>query len=127
MTRLDAPGVPPVPQHEHVFEGADGLLARAPSPLDDLSETVFALMHTDSNQHVNSLVYPRVFEEACTRTKPQLLSRAAELRWRRPFFAGERARIAASFGPAEGAKLAAIGAFHGDGPKPSCAIQMWFR
>lgn len=135
VTRLDAPGVPPVPHHEHVFEGADGLIARASSPLEDLGDTVFAMMHTDSNQHVNSLVYPRVFEEACTRkmmqdaciSAPQLLSRAAELRFRRPFFAGERARIGASFAPAEGAKMAAIGAFHGDGPKPSCAIQMWFR
>lgn len=143
VTRLDAPGVPPVPEDEHVFEAADALIARAGAPLEEIGDVRFVMMHTDSNHHVNSLVYPRVFEEACTRrmmlessvpAAHELLARAVELRWRRPFFAGEQARIgarittpgaAASGLPA--AKIAAIGAFRGDGPKPSSAIQMWFR
>lgn len=143
VTRLDAPGVPPVPEDEHVFEAADALIARAGAPLEEIGDVRFAMMHTDSNQHVNSLVYPRLFEEAASRKMMQdasvpaaheLLARAVELRWRRPFFAGEQARIGARIMTAaeaasavRDAKIAAIGAFHGDGPKPSSAIQMWFR
>src|SRR5207302_4862207 len=33
----------------------------------DPAEVVFGLTHTDSNQHVNSLVYPRLFQEAALR------------------------------------------------------------
>ena len=136
VTRLDAPGIPPVPDDEHVFETADALIASAGGPLDDLGETVFSLMHTDSNQHVNSLVYPRVCEEAVMRTLVQtarvpkaheLLARAIELRWRRPFFAGERAKIGARVVESDAAawKIGAIGAFSSGGPKPSSAVKMW--
>ena len=53
------------------------------------------LAHTDANQHVNSLVYPRLFEEAVLRRlatlgKPTaLLTRRAEVAFRKPAFAGE--------------------------------------
>jgi acyl dehydratase len=55
-----------------------------------------------------------------------------ELRWRRPFFAGERARlgmrlVAPEAGDAAGWKIGAVGAFRGEGPKPSSAVKMWFR
>ena len=99
------------------------------------------MMHTDSNQHVNSLTYPRIFEEAALRrimqdaripSPHELLARAVEVRWRRPFFAGQRARIALRLldgeGEAsEGAKIGAVGVFRSDGPKPSCAMKMLFR
>ena len=144
VTRLDAPGVPPIPEDEHVFETAEALIDSAGAPLEDAGELQFAMMHTDSNQHVNSLVYPRVFEEAALGklvqdariTTPQtMLARAVELRWRRPFFAGDRARLAMRLivpdagGEAETRawKMGAIGAFRGDGPKPSSAVKMWFR
>ncbi|HEX4353188.1 MAG TPA: hypothetical protein VHZ95_09745, partial [Polyangiales bacterium] len=54
------------------------------------------LTHTDANQHVNSLVYARVFEEATLRRFHALGERAAllgcrlELNYRKPCFAGDR-------------------------------------
>ncbi|MEI8257677.1 MAG: hotdog domain-containing protein, partial [Deltaproteobacteria bacterium] len=60
----------------------------------------FGLVHTDSNQHVNSLVYPRIFEEAALRrlaalgVRTPLLARALEIGYRKPCFAGDRLRLA---------------------------------
>jgi hypothetical protein len=140
VTRLDVPGLPPIPDDEHPFEPPEALLARADGPLDDLGDLLFGAMHTDSNQHVNSMVYPRAFEEAAVRrllqsgTAPapqRLLARALELRWRRPFFAGERAAIGARFLGGAGAGVRAIGAFApagaGPGTRPSCAVDALFR
>jgi hypothetical protein len=146
VTRLDAPGVPPIPEDEHVFESAEALVESAGGPLEAAGDVGFGMMHTDSNQHVNSLVYPRIFEETAVRRLMQdaripsahtLLARAVELRWRRPFFAGERASIGLRFGePAaggrgEGSKLAAIGTFQPagspPGTKPSSALEVLFR
>jgi hypothetical protein len=148
VTRLDAPGIPPVPEDEHVFETAESLLASADGPLEDAGDVAFSMMHTDSNQHVNSLTYPRIFEEAAMRrimqdaristnakVRPELLARAVELRWRRPFFAGETARIQLRLSEGEAigqpsAKITAVGSFRrdgADGDKPSSAIKMLFR
>lgn len=141
VTRLDAPGVPAIPEDEHVFEPAEALVDGAGGPLDDAGHVSFGMMHTDSNQHVNSLVYPRMFEEAASRKLMQdaripsphlLVARALELRWRRPFFAGERAALAMRFleapsGPVP-SKLSAVGAFSPAGAaKPSCTVKMLFR
>ena len=137
VTRLDAPGVPPIPEDDHPFETAEELVEGA--PLQDAGDVVFGMMHTDSNQHVNSLVYPRVFEETAMRRFVQdaripaaheLLARSLELRFRRPFFAGERAHIALRLVDAaagSGWKIGAVGAFHGGGAKPSSTVKMWFR
>jgi hypothetical protein len=96
-------------------------------------------MHTDANQHVNSLVYPRVFEDAVVRrllTQPQigiaepqtLLSRALEIRYRKPFFASNRARIGMSLEPGPAGVLA-VGSFTpADAPEetqPSATLAMW--
>ncbi len=119
VTRLDIPGFPPIPEDKHRFEDAEDLLraAGASGALEDAGEIVFGLMHTDSNQHVNSLVYPRVFEERLVRalaargaTRP-LLARAVELRWRRPFFAGDRARVALRIDARSERLVHAVGAF----------------
>jgi hypothetical protein len=64
----------------------------------DANVIVFGLGHTDSNQHVNSLVYPLAIEEAALR-HPRKPERARfchhfELAYRKPFFAGERMQIA---------------------------------
>lgn len=50
----------------------------------------FGVMHTDPNNHVNSLVYPRVFEEAALtlRGAPDAAC-AMEAVWRKPVFVGE--------------------------------------
>jgi hypothetical protein len=62
------------------------------------TELVFGLGHTDSNQHVNSLAYPALLEEAALRTLAPhgaavRFADFVELRFRKPFFAGERCRL----------------------------------
>jgi len=141
VTRLDLPGIPAVPEDEHPFEPAEDLVAG--HTLEPVRDHVFGMMHTDSNQHVNSLVYPRLFEETVVDTavragvleKPEtLLARAVELRYRRPFFAGERATIALHARPISAGprRAVAVGTFSPAGqppgapaPKPSCAVAMW--
>lgn len=111
------------------------------------TEIAFGVQHTDSNQHVNSLVYPRVFEELAMRkllhnarvpAPHQLLARVIELRFRRPFFAGERASIGLRFtdgtpggGDAPPSKIGVVGGFFQAGAgvagKPSCSVRMLFR
>lgn len=145
VTSLDGPGLPPVPEDEHVFESAESLVESAAGPLEDAGDFSFGMMHTDSNQHVNSLVYPRIFEEAVVRRLMQdaripgapappheLLARAMEMRWRKPFFAGERAKLrlrASNLPEASRPTLSVIGAFHReDSPdKPSSAVKMLLR
>lgn len=72
-------------------EGAEWIDGESRDP----SITVFGVGHTDSNQHVNSLVYPHLLEEAALRWAHGALgaaprfARFVELRYRKPFFAGE--------------------------------------
>lgn len=126
VTRLDVPGLPPVPEDEHEAPPAEALLVGR--SLAVVAEHRFGRMHTDSNQHVNSLVYPRMFEEAVVRAGvDSLLARALELRYRKPFFGGERASLAIEVGSG-----AAVGAFAPidaaaapeNGAKPSCTAAM---
>lgn len=68
-------------------------------PRPDLAPTVFGLCHTDGNQHVNFLSYPRLVEEAALRRFAELglgarrLARRAEVGYRKPCFAGDVMRI----------------------------------
>jgi hypothetical protein len=120
VTRLELPGLPELPDREHVFEDVDALVAGA--PLDDAGDVAFGMTHTDSNQHVNSLVYPRLFEQAGVgRSKrPELLARRAEMRWRKPFFAGDVARLRLHV---EGTR--AVGTFaSADATKPNAAVAL---
>ncbi|HVY44774.1 MAG TPA: hypothetical protein VHB21_02800, partial [Minicystis sp.] len=98
-------GVPPA---RHAFAPAESLL-ELPDGADaldaalevDPAPVVFGLGHTDSNQHVNSLVYPRLFEAAALRRVAAhgldvaRLPRSIEVGYRKPAFAGERAVVAA--------------------------------
>jgi len=66
-------------------------LAVDPTPL------TFGLTHTDSNQHVNSLVYPQLFEDAALRRlfdlgrdTRALLADVVDVAFRKPCFAGQR-------------------------------------
>jgi hypothetical protein len=138
VTRLDAPGVPPIPEEEYAFLPAEDLLERAGGELEPAGDVVFGMMHTDANHHVNSLVYPRVFEEVAVRKLVQdasipnaheLVARTLEIRWRKPFFAGERARIGMRVvdGAAAGCKVGIVGAFQREGPKPSSTLKMCLR
>jgi hypothetical protein len=123
VTRLAFDGVPAVPPNRVRFRPLDAALALpgGAEALDDAlrpdsAPIAFGLAHTDSNQHVNSLVYPRLFEEAALRRFASLgdarprLARYAELGFRKPFFAGEKARIHLQAFRFEG-RLGAVGSF----------------
>jgi hypothetical protein len=123
VVRLEVPGEPPVPPdrydpppHEALLE-----LPAGATPLDvtlapDPAPVAFGLCHTDSNQHVNSLVYPRLFEEAALRRfaarglPTAVLARTLEIDYRKPAFAGDQLRIVLRAFRA-GEQLGACGAF----------------
>ena len=104
VTRLDVEGYPAVPSARHPSQdpatagdapaGATwrGELTVDPTPI------VFTLDQTDSNQHVNSLVYVRVFLDAAQRLLAatgaplRLRSRAVDIAYRKPCFAGDQVR-----------------------------------
>lgn len=63
----------------------------------DQTPLTFGLTHTDSNQHVNSLVYPALFEDAALRRLIELgydtqalLVDFIDIAFRKPCFAGQR-------------------------------------
>lgn len=70
-------------------------------PFEEQPEISFGQVHTDSNQHVNSLVYPRLFQEAAVRFHDLkntpgasgLLASKIDIRYRKPFFAGDRGKM----------------------------------
>ncbi len=114
-------------------EGSEWL---EPAILPDPSNIVFGLVHTDVNQHVNSMVYGAFFEEAVLRRlaalgrSTKVLGRTLEVGFRKPFFAGDTARVALRLfdtGPVAGA----VGTFAepGDsaGTKPSVYLRMRFE
>lgn len=108
VRRLELPDVPAVPEACVAWTEPDTLLVlpEGATALDDvpvLDEVplVFGLDDTDSNQHVNSLVYPRLFREAALRRlvargrDAALLVREVVLGYRKPCFAGERYQVRA--------------------------------
>jgi hypothetical protein len=65
--------------------------------VEDVAPVAFGLTHTDSNQHVNSLVYPQVFEDAALRRwmdlgqdTSSLLVDFIDVAFRKPCFSGQR-------------------------------------
>jgi hypothetical protein len=92
-----------VPQQRLPFSSPLATLSMSPSTwlepalaLDPVPVT-FGITHTDSNQHVNSLVYPQLFEEAALRrlydlghSTKALLVDQLDVSFRKPCFAGER-------------------------------------
>ncbi len=141
VVRVDGPGLPGVPEARSVWLPPAEIMtlpAEArflePAPSHDPLAIVFGLCHTDSNQHVNSLVYPRLFEEAAVRrfaalgrTKP-VLARLTDVGFRKPFFAGDRASIVLQ-AFAEAGRLGAVGAFVPEDPtaKPHAFLRMVFE
>ncbi len=107
VTRLEIDGVA-MHGERRAWVAAESVatLPEGAVPLEDAMRVdptpiAFGLAHTDSNQHVNSLVYPRLFEDAALRRfselgrlKPPVLSRFVEAAFRKPCFAGERYAIA---------------------------------
>lgn len=104
VTALSAEGYPELPSARHA-QLAASTAGEAPSGatwLDDLAadstDQVFTLDHTDSNQHVNSLVYIRLFLDAIQRRLAatgrslRVRSRAVDIAYRKPTFVGDRVR-----------------------------------
>jgi hypothetical protein len=105
VLELPGPDGPWLPPDRHTWVAPSELLGDpagpdAATPWEvDPAPVVFGLLHTDSNQHVNSLVYPRIFEEAVERVLalrdpdgPPVLARVMEVAFRKPGFAGQRVR-----------------------------------
>jgi hypothetical protein len=146
ITRFAVPGLPEVPPErfpwrppESSIELPDGARWLDDEFTLDATPLVFGLDHTDSNQHVNSLVYPRLFVDAALRRlwehgrKSPLLAQAAEVAYRKPSFAGERVRIALrAFARDEAAGVSAIlvGDEEASGPlgkaRPRVFARIWF-
>ncbi len=106
VTQLDFPGAPVVTETRPASPSHDSIvsLPLGATPLEDgksadLVPLPFGLVHTDSNHHVNSLVYLRVFEEAALRRLATLgqgtalLGRSLEIAYRKPCFAGQVMRV----------------------------------
>ena len=141
--------LPAVPERRTEWIDPAGLLELPPgaSALDSaphLDETpiVFGLCHTDGNQHVNFLAYPRIAEEAALRRiyqlgrSTQLLARRAEIGYRKPCFAGQRVWLVSRCFQIQGA-LGAVVAFlpeppsavltsFSEAPRPSCVARVYF-
>lgn len=119
VKRLEVEGFPPVPEHRRAFRPLEriavvpeGATLLDLEPVLDASPIVFGVLHTDSNQHVNSLVYLRLFEEALVRRheKNTALARWVEIGYRKPCFAGDRVRVRLQ-AFTRGDEIGAIGAF----------------
>jgi hypothetical protein len=138
---LKMPGSDAAPEAVWAWRDLPAVLAlpEGAQPLDesfvpDDADVIFGLTHTDSNQHVNSLVYPRLFQEAALRRlahkglSTAILAQRLEIAYRKPCFAGQRVKIVVrAF--AEGDQLGAVGAFVSEGApleRPHCVIQMKF-
>ncbi|KYF84822.1 hypothetical protein BE18_06705, partial [Sorangium cellulosum] len=78
VLRFDAQDLPPVPPERYAWRSPEALMGLPagaepfdPEPTLDPIPIAFGLDHTDGNQHVNSLVYPRLFAEAALRRLAQ--------------------------------------------------------
>lgn len=105
---FEDPAMPPVPEPRvpwrapaHVLAMPEGAATHNREITPAMTVT-FGLYQTDSNQHVNSLVYPRLFEQAVLGRLAELgkptkvLSRYCEVAYRKPSFAGDTVHIALS-------------------------------
>lgn len=102
VTSVSWPGETPVPPTliedtppEETLSVSPGLTPLTADFVRHEAPIIFGLIHTDSNQHVNSLVYTRLFEEVCVShlhsrgIKRPLLGRGLRIAYRKPCFAGE--------------------------------------
>ncbi|HEY0251811.1 MAG TPA: hypothetical protein VGC41_09800 [Kofleriaceae bacterium] len=133
VTQLAVAGYPDVPELRYTAAppatagepppGAQWIAALAPDlPYD------FTLDQTDSNQHVNSLVYIRIFLDAVNRRlasigkRGKFRSRAVDVAYRKPSFAGDR--VTCHLGLFESADgLGAAGYVAADDGKPRVFIR----
>lgn len=144
---FEDPELPTVPEREHAWRKPTEVLtmpegaATHSREITPAMQVTFGLYQTDSNQHVNSLVYPRLFEQAVLGRLAELgkptavLSRYCEIAYRKPSFAGESVHIALTTYEL-GERFGAVGVFLdkpavGDAEaiglaRPRCFIHMQF-
>lgn len=106
VVELDFPNFPKLPPEVHIWQEPEALLTLPdgaewlePGFSVDAAPIVFGTDRTDPNQHVNSLVYPRIFIDALLRRcwdlghRFPLRAEALEIAYRKPSFSGERTQI----------------------------------
>jgi hypothetical protein len=137
VTRLEVEGYPAVPPTRYAApapktaqeapDGATWLDELVPDTVD----TVFTLDQTDANQHVNSLVYIRTFLDAAQRRiaatgrTMKLRSKAVDIAYRKPCFAGDRVTSQLRLFTL-GDQVGAAGLMVGDDAKPRCYVRVVF-
>jgi hypothetical protein len=139
---LDFPGAPRViasrpasPPPESIAALPQGATPLEPAMRVDAVPLTFGLLHTDSNMHVNSLVYVRLFEEAAIRRFVELgrganvLGRTMDIVYRKPCFAGQTMRIVQRAFEAEGRLgiVAVLVESPDDAARPHAAVRMTFE
>lgn len=135
VTSLDVEGYP---EPGHYVAPAPATAQEPPAGahwLDELApdatDYAFSLDQTDPNQHVNSLVYIRLFIEASNRRiaaagRPmRMRCRAVDIAYRRPSFAGDRVRANLRLFEHDGT-LGTAGFITGPDDKPRCYVRMLF-
>ncbi|HXN30890.1 MAG TPA: hypothetical protein VN894_03470 [Polyangiaceae bacterium] len=91
--------LPALPRFEAIATMPEGATPLEPAMRPDPVALAFGVVHTDSNRHVNSLVYLRVFEEAALRRfvaigrRSDVLARTVDIGYRKPCFAGQVMRV----------------------------------
>jgi hypothetical protein len=137
VSLADIPGCPAVPEVRY-HQPAPAMAAEAPDGatwLDELApdpvDTMFTLDQTDANQHVNSLVYVRVFLAAVQRRlaaaghSGRLRSKAFDIAYRKPSFAGDRVRAhIRMFAHGEYVGGAGVLAAPGEDARPRCYVRV---
>lgn len=134
LTGEDGASFVPAVRHHQQQPASAGDLPEGAAWIDALTpdaiETVFTLDHSDANQHVNSLVYVRLFLDAVVRRliagghPPTLRSTAFDIAYRKPSFVGDRVRAHVRLF-AHGNAIGGAGfiAATGEEAKPRCYVR----
>jgi hypothetical protein len=139
VRKLEMAGVPEIPPCKVSWIDFAAMMTPAANtellddaPLRAKYEPLFGSHHCDSNQHVNSLVYPRLIEDAAqvrfaeNGAGHSKLSREVALNFRRPFFAGQRCSLdLQTFSEGEAWRVAA--SVVGPEAKTHCDVHMRFQ
>jgi hypothetical protein len=137
VTKFETEGYPTIPETHYPAPpprtaqeappGATWIDDQARDPV----EVTFTLDQTDANQHVNSLVYIRTFLDATQRRiaatgRPmKLRSKAVDIAYRKPCFAGDRVHLELRLFTLDDG-IGAAGVIAGDDGKPRCYVRVLF-